>query len=253
MDKQRRITQYESRYLQDYGFEATMVAARQRLVLELLRKARPKVVLEISCGIDLLGRRVGEAGLAPDQWVIVEPAEKFHAAAQALTIPGTRVDAIRGFFEDSVDAIRGCCTRPPDFIICSGLLNEIAQPELVLNAAGNLLAPTGILHVNVPNAHSLHRRLARAMGIIETEDQLTERNRLLQQFRVYDFGALSELAGKTGFRVVDRGGYFLKPFTHAQMESLGGLLSDRLRDGLWQLGREMPELASEIYVNLQRA
>jgi hypothetical protein len=37
------------------------------------------------------------------------------------------------------------------------------------------------------------------------------------------------------------------------MESLGGLLTSGMLDGLWQLGREMPELASEIYVNLEPA
>jgi 2-polyprenyl-3-methyl-5-hydroxy-6-metoxy-1,4-benzoquinol methylase len=230
-----------------------MVAARQRVVVEALERRGPGVVLEVGCGIEMLGERVHAAGLPVEQWIIVEPNERFLHAARALKMGRTRVEVIHGFFEDSGEAVRRCWLRPPDFIVCSGVLNEIEEPAVILRAARALLAPAGTMHVNVPNAQSLHRKLAKAMGIIADEKQLTERNRQLAQFRVYDFEALTDLAAATGFRVVDRGGYFLKPFTHAQMEALGGLLSAAMLDGLWKLGRELPELASEIYVNLEAA
>lgn len=47
MEKRQRIAEYEKRYMADYGFEAVMVAARQRLILEVLGRIRPKIVLEI--------------------------------------------------------------------------------------------------------------------------------------------------------------------------------------------------------------
>ena len=251
MKKHERIAQYEGSYMADYGFEAVMVAARQRLVVDILARFKPKVVLEVGCGIDMLGARARQAGLSVEQWIIVEPGERFFNAAQALKMGETRLDVIHGFLEDSTEAIRQRCIRAPDFIVCSGLLNEIEQPEGTLTAAKRLLGSHGVVHVNVPNAYSLHRKLAKAMGIIETEKQLTGRNRQLAQYRVYDFDSLIALAGATGFRVIDQGGYFIKPFTHAQMESISGLLSEEMLDGLWRLGRELPELASEIYVNLE--
>ncbi len=253
MKKHERIAQYESRYMADYGFEAVMVAARQRLVLEILRATGPRVVLEVGCGIDMLGEKAHQAGLSMEQWVIVEPSERFCEAARALKMGKTRVDVVQGFLEDETEAIRQRCVRPPDLILCSGLLNEIEEPEGILRAARRLLGSPGVVHVNVPNAQSLHRKLAKAMGVIESEKQLTERNRQLAQYRVYDFDSLIELAGASGLRVIEKGGYFIKPFTHAQMESIAGVLSAAMLDGLWQLGREMPELASEIYVNLEAA
>jgi SAM-dependent methyltransferase len=253
MKKHERIAQYEGRYMADYGFEAVMVAARQRLVLEILRATSPRVVLEVGCGIDMLGARAHQAGLPVEQWIIVEPSERFCEAARALKMGKTRVDVIQGFLEDETEAIRQRCVRPPDFIICSGMLNEIERPEGVLLAAKRLLGSPGVVHVNVPNAQSLHRKLAKAMGLIENEKQMTERNRQLAQYRVYDFDSLIALAGASGFRVIEKGGYFIKPFTHAQMESIPGVLSEAVLDGLWQLGREMPELASEIYLNLEVA
>jgi 2-polyprenyl-3-methyl-5-hydroxy-6-metoxy-1,4-benzoquinol methylase len=253
MEKRQRIAEYEKRYMADYGFEAIMVAARQRLILELLGRFRPRTVLEIGCGVDMLGAQVTKECLPVEQWIIVEPAERFFNAAQSLKMGATRVDVIRGFLEDSIDAIRARCARAPDFIVCSGLLNEVEQPEGILRAARGLLGASGIVHANVPNAFSLHRRLARAMGIIETENQLTERNRKLAQYHVFDLDGLADLAAGAGFRVIEKGGYFLKPFTHAQMETIAGVLSDAMLDGLWRLGRELPELASEIYVNLEAA
>lgn len=253
MEKRRRIAKYEKRYLADYGFESVMVAARQRLVLELLGRIRPRIVLEIGCGIDMLAAQVAKAGLPLEQWVIVEPARRFFNAARSLRMGRTRLDVVHGFLEESTDAIRARCARAPDFIICSGLLNEIRRPDGILRSARSLLGKKGMVHVNVPNAYSLHRRLAKAMGIVRTEKQLTARNRELAQYRVFDMGGLIKLAERTGFRVVEQGGYFLKPFTHAQMEALSGILSRKMLDGLWQLGREAPELASEIYVNLKAA
>jgi SAM-dependent methyltransferase len=253
MDKHERIARYEDRYLEDYGFEAVMVSARQRLILDVLSRVSPRVVLEVGCGIDQLGGQVNKADLSIEQWIIVEPSEQFFNAARALKMERARIDVIRGFFEDSVAAIRERCVAAPDFIVCSGLLNEVEEPARILETARDLLSASGMVHVNVPNAYSFHRRLAKAMGMVQTEDQLTGRNRQLAQYRVFDFGSLIELVTKAGFRVVEKGGYFLKPFTHAQMESLGGLLTSGMLDGLWQLGREMPELASEIYVNLEPA
>ena len=228
-----------------------MVSARQRLILEFLRRVKPGIVLEVGCGIDMLGARVASARLGVEQWVIVEPNETFFNAAQALRMGRTRVDVIRGFLENSTSVVRARCIRAPDVIVCSGLLNEVENPEEVLEAARGLLNPVGTVHVNVPNAYSLHRRLAKAMGIVKTEKQLTERNRKLAQYRVFDSDALIDLVESVGFRIVEKGGYFVKPFTHAQMESISSIMSDKMLDGLWKLGREMPELASEIYVNLE--
>lgn len=45
----------------------------------------------------------------------------------------------------------------------------------------------------------------------------------------------------------------MKPFTNAQMASIQELLSPAMLRGLWQLGRELPDLASEIYINATKA
>lgn len=248
-DKHARISRYQDSYLGDYGFEAVMVAARRRAVLESLSRRQPRIVLEIGCGADLLSTHALAAGLPIERWVIVEPAEQFVRAAQAA--PRSRLDlrVVQGFLEDSVPSIQRECGEPPDFIILSAVLHEVSDPDAILRAARLLLAPGGTFHVNVPNAFSFHRRLARAMGLIADERSLGDRNQALAQYRVFDLPALVAVVEKAGFVVERSGGYLLKPFTHKQLESIPHLMTPEVLAGLWQLGQELPEWASEIYVD----
>ena len=248
MQKHDRIKTYASAYLGDYGFEAVMVEARQRLLLELLSDHQPARVLEAGCGADLLSEKAAAAGLPFDRWVAVEPAVDFFNIAAAYSQREPRLVARCGFFEDEVGVLLEQ-EATFDLVIVSGLLGELADPGAVLRAARSAAGKTGIVHVNVPNAFSLHRRLARAMGLISDEHAMSERNVVLQQHRNYDPASLRADVETAGLQVQEAGGYFLKPFTHAQMESVTKLFGAEILPGLWQMGRELPELASEIYVN----
>lgn len=252
-DKHARIGRYADAYAGDYGFESVMVAARQKMALEVIARHKPQIVLEAGCGSDLLVHRAAAAGLPVRLWVTVEPAEAFaRIAASAAPGPiGMRV--IQGFFEDSRDAALEACGRAPDLVLMAGLLNEVPNPARLVGAARALLEPGGVFHASVPNAFSFHRRLARAMGLIPQETARSLRNEALAQYHNFDLPELAALVRAAGFTVQDSGGYLMKPFTHQQMESLGQLTTPALLDGLWQLGRELPEWASEIYVTAQAA
>jgi hypothetical protein len=52
----------------------------------------------------------------------------------------------------------------------------------------------------------------------------------------------------TGLAVVREGGYLVKPFTNEQMQTISPQLGVAVLDGLYQLGKDHPELASEIYL-----
>jgi hypothetical protein len=59
------------------------------------------------------------------------------------------------------------------------------------------------------------------------------------------------MLAQTGFRVVDSGSYFVKPFTHAQMAAMldTGIIDGSVLDGLDALARDLPGFGSEIYAN----
>jgi dTDP-4-amino-4,6-dideoxygalactose transaminase/SAM-dependent methyltransferase len=250
--KEVRLRTYEDTYLGDAGFESNLLGARQQLILDLLQRERPRRVVEVGCGADMLARRAREEGLLAEQWVVVEPSRAFAQLARDAATEDASLVVVESFFEDSVPELLAIAGGLVDMVVLSGLLHELESPAVVLHAAREILSSTGLLHVNVPNAFSLHRRLAQAMGLIPDVHHPSERNRELEQFHVFDRESLRATVQDAGFIPEDEGGYFLKPFTHAQMLSIRGLLSPTMLQGLWQLGRALPDLASEIYVNARR-
>lgn len=247
----RDIAHYESAYLEDYGFEAVMVTYRHRLLLERLAFHVPRIVVEVGCGADLLYRHYLDQGGSVERWIIVEPGEQFANAAQCTMLPNLHV--IRSFFEEASAKVIAELPAAPDFIICSGVLHEVPDAALLLRAAASLMDAHTLLHVNVPNAGSFHRRLARSMGMLEDLKTMSLRNLRLLQHRVYDIDTLVRDLEAVGLRVTESGGYLIKPFTHAQMEQIVAVLDGEVLEGLFQLGKELPEWASEIFAEASKA
>jgi SAM-dependent methyltransferase len=222
-----------------------MVRVRQDSMLRLLPSGDELAVVEVGCGADLLVERAAQTHEFA-RWVIVEPNADFAAAARDQIGHDTRVQVVEAFFEDAAAETRVACGGSADVVICSGVLHEVSDPDALLRAAAGLLAADGQLIVNVPNAGSLHRRLALAMGLIADTAELSDRNARLGQPRVLDAAGLASLLVKAGFRVETSGGYLIKPFTHTQMAAIP-FLDDSIVAGLDRLGGELPDLASEIY------
>lgn len=139
------------------------------------------------------------------------------------------------------------CLPPPQLIICSSVLHEVPDVPRLLSAIASVMGEHTHLHVNVPNAASFHRRLAKSMGLIQELKAMSDRNQQLLQHRVYDREALEQDLHKAGLTITGSGGYLVKPFTHHQMETITPALGDAVLDGLYELGKENPEWASEIF------
>lgn len=245
MNKESRIHQYQENYRTQYGFEAEMVKYRRKFVMERLNAIKPKTVVEVGCGSELLYQHYYQEKGAVDQWIIVEPGTEFYCVASKSGL--VNLVAIQGFFEDAIPQIRAQLPTPPDMIIMSSVLHEVSSPQDLLKAAQRIMGEQSVLHVNVPNATSFHRMLAKAMGLIGNVNKLSARNLELLQHRVYDATSLRLDIEASGLEIVSEGGYLVKPFTHAQMQAIYPHIGDAVLDGLYQLGKEHPELASEIY------
>lgn len=247
----RDIHRYQAAYLSDYGFEGVMVRYRRRLLLERLHEICPRIVVEVGCGVEsLYGHYLAQAAPVAG-WIIVEPGEKFFRAASDSKWPNAQV--IHGFLEESVAEIRRRLPAAPDLVICSSLLHEVPDAQALLAAMAGIMGEKTLLHINVPNAASFHRRLAKAMGMIPDLKSMSQRNKELQQHRIYDLDSLTAEVAKAGMEVSDSGGYFIKPFTHAQMEAAVAAVGADVLDGLYEMGKEFPALAAEIYVEARSA
>lgn len=253
----RDLNEYAAQYKGDYGFERVMVEYRRRLVLERTAAARPRTVLEVGCGSELVAAHYPTADASFRKWIIVEPSSDFAKPAAAANLPNVVV--IEKEMESATAQVLDELGGPPDFIVIASVLHEVTDPAPLLQAAAALMGDKTRLHVNVPNGHSLHRELAVAMGLAQRVSDLSARNLTLLQHRVYTNETLRQAVEGAGLKVVDAGGFFLKPFTHGQMQIVGEALEKvgqsfgPILDGLDKLGRERPDTAAEIYVEAVKA
>ncbi|WP_295645190.1 methyltransferase domain-containing protein [uncultured Methylibium sp.] len=245
MSSARDIDDYQRAYAAS-DFEPTQALMRKRMLLELLARWQPRRLLEVGCGSDPLFAHYRDF----DRFCVVEPGAGFAQQATATADGDARVHVVQAFMEDAAGVL---AAERFDCILLSGLLHEVPDCQPLLAAVASLCGPDTRVHVNVPNARSLHRLLALEMGLITELHELSANQRSLQQPRTFDLDILGELCRRCGFEVQESGSYFVKPFTHRQMAQLQGvgLLDERMLSGLYGLERHVPGLGSEIFVNLR--
>ena len=242
----RDLVDYVEQY-RTLPFEPIQIEYRRKLVLAQVRRCVPRRLLEVGCGALPLF-----TDLPTDMEItVVEPAHAFSEHARQLASGRDRVKVVQGFIE-AVDL----GNAEFDMIILSCVLHEVPDPSAMLGALLHRCSSHTILHVNVPHARSLHRLLAVAMGLIPETTQTSEtQHRMQQRGAPYDARSLRAELSSSGFRVVDEGSLFVKPFTHGQMQTLidNGFMTRPILDGLDKLVDWLPELGSEIWAHAQRA
>jgi 2-polyprenyl-3-methyl-5-hydroxy-6-metoxy-1,4-benzoquinol methylase len=133
-------------------------------------------------------------------------------------------------------------------IIMSRILEHIEQPVSLLQRISEWLAPGGRLYIIVPNAHSLNRRIGKAMGMIQRLEELTERDQRVGHFRVYHRESLAADIVSAGMKPAHWDGIFLKPLSDAQVQDW----PPNLLDAFYVVGRDLPDWCTEIYVECCR-
>lgn len=152
------------------------------------------------------------------------------------------VTLIHSLFEDySPD-------RTFDDIVMFNILEHVQHPVDILKRAKGWLAPGGNIHIIVPNALSLHRRLGRAMGLNGDERALSAVDTSWAHRRVYTAETLMEDITTSGLVIEKLEGLLIKPLSSYQMKTW----DNTIFDGLYQLGKELPELCSGIYAKVLR-
>jgi hypothetical protein len=162
------------------------------------------------------------------------------------------VHIVRGFLEEVAEEIRST-VNALDFIVVSSLLHEVPDPHRLLGALRSLSGPQTVLHVNVPNVRSFHRLLALEMRLIKNLFEQSETERRFQRHTRFDQQQLRALCESVGFEVLRESTYFIKPFTHRQMERLidEGIVDANVVDGLVRMAKYAPDLGAEIAVELR--
>ena len=143
-----------------------------------------------------------------NEYLIIEGSPSLVAKARA-TDPNLKVKAM--LFEDLA------VEEPFDLVLALHVLEHVDQPLDILNLMKKWIKPSGEIIILVPNKNSIHRLLAKEMGLIENLDDLSPRDHLVGHQRVYDIEALKADVKKVGFEVSKECGFFLKPLPNSMM------------------------------------
>lgn len=243
----RNVDAYAESY-QTLPFESVQVKYRRRKVMELMGGGKHDSILEVGCGMEPLFRYYSDYQCM----TIVEPSEMFSGNAAKLAENYAKpIYIVKGNIEDKIEELKH---RQYDYIVISGLLHELEDPLGVLQEVRKLCNGDEVIHVNVPNAYSLHRILAYEAGLIPSVYAKSQQQKKMQQNSTFDLQSLVKLVEEAGFRVIEQGSYFPKVFTHGQMQTLmeNGILDERLLDGFYRMEKYLPQFGSEIYVQLKK-
>lgn len=245
----RNIKDYTDKYV-DEPFESTIVKIRKKTVIEQCKKYKHDHILEIGCGMDPFFVDFTDF----KRMIISEPGDLFADNAEKLAEDANyHVKIVRGFFENEIEKINELGIAL-DFIILSSVLHELDEPQKMLGAIKQLCTKNTIVHINVPNANSLHRLIAKEAGLIKDIHEQSAQMQKMQRRRTYDKDLLKEEVENAGFEILDEGSYFIKPFTHGQMQSCmdDGIIDEQVIQGLERVIKYLPELGAGIYVNVRK-
>ena len=132
-----------------------------------------------------------------------------------------------------------------DTIVMAHVLEHLSDPVEVCTRVYDWLSDSGVFLVSVPNAKSIHRLVAKEMGLLKNEYELNSRDHELGHYRVYDMDLLQQHLKNAGFKILDSGGIFLKPLSNRQIEDNW---TDEMIEGFYLAGKYFQEHCAEIYV-----
>lgn len=209
------------------------ICALEQLLQLANLQGHTQPILEMGYGTGLNLRELVERhGLHID---MVEGSEALCAQARALY--GERIGVFCSFFEHFTSK------KKYDHILAMHVLEHVDSPVQVLQQMRHALSPHGRIIALVPNALSLHRRLAVHMGLQEQLDTLSERDHLVGHQRVFTPNSLAASFTQAGFVIEQTFGFGIKLLPYSMMADW----SDELIRACVQIS---PDLPAELLGNI---
>ena len=132
-----------------------------------------------------------------------------------------------------------------DIILLGHVLEHVDSPRQILARAAKWLNPGGRFICAVPNCRSLHRQVAVIMGLLQTEQDMSDKDIHHSHRRIYSPESLRSEFTLAGLKIDFFGGYWLKPISDAQIEAHW---SPEMLDAFMVLGERYPDIAAEMVI-----
>lgn len=246
----RAIDNYWERYQEIYSFESVLSVFRERKAVEFIQSLGSKSarILEIGFGLRPIYKALSafgvytgiEPGLAPFKTILAEASTD------------DRIDLRHGFFNEWALELRNI---EFDAIVSIGVLQDVPEPRHFLQELAPLMGPKTLVYINVPNANSLHRVVGLHSGHLASMEDMSARQTSLEAKNLFTEESLIEIISSSIDNVVirDSGSFFVKPFTHPQMEEImsRGILGPEVMEGLYLSSGELNGFGAELFVTFQ--
>lgn len=233
---------YQLRY-EKLSFEDRLRKYRMEYVSDYLKKIPANRILEIGCGTDPIHLHF-EGFEVLD---LIEPGAYFFEYTEKMVRDDRRISIQNCFLDEAVLNHAGRY----DVIIIGGFLHEIDDPATVLAGVRAISNTDTVVITYVPNSHSFHRLLAFEAGLISSVDEFSDNDKTFGRRNVYSLDAFEALFKQCGFSIEKIDTYFVKPFTHSQMNTLleESFLNEELLKGLYGMGKYLPNFGCEIFLS----
>jgi 2-polyprenyl-3-methyl-5-hydroxy-6-metoxy-1,4-benzoquinol methylase len=246
----RNLDDYYKKYIEENFDHILSDYKKKNIEIELIRKLKSQKLVEIGCGVNPLFLDFESF----QELTIIEPAKGFcDFVNKKLRENYRHLQNKIKLIQKTVQQV-GPLYPSPDFIMCVGLLGEISDPTEIMDSIYAMTGPNTYVYVSAPNENSFHRLLAKEAGLIKDLNELSPEQVKFQRFHVFSKQKLIDICAGSGFKIVDSGSYFVKPFTHAQMNYLikNNIINTNVILGLGRMIKYMPELGAEVFVCLKK-
>ncbi len=232
---------YQLNY-QKLSFEDELRKYRMEYVADYLKTIKSTRILEIGCGNDPIHFYFNDFEILD----LIEPGEHFYEFTKSKVADDPRITIQNCFLEEANLRAK----NDYDVIIIGGFLHEIDNPEEVLAAVKNVANPQTRVITYVPNANSFHRVLALEAGFIKSNYEFSENDKAFGRRNVFNQQSIQSLFKHGGFDTVLSDTYFIKPFTHGQMNELmeSSFLNEELLRGFFKMSKYLPDMGCEIFL-----
>ena len=212
-NKQEKCKWYRGGYFNEYNF-----IVGQYQVQSVTENVKGNSLLDIACGDGMLTAKFCKKF----KRVVGVDASGSHIERAKKNCPEAE------FYESLIENFE--LKEKFDAVIMLDLLEHVIDPIFVLKKAASFLKKNGILIVHIPNALAVNRIIAKIMGTLSDEYELSPFDKKIAGHRrSYDINLLLRDIKKAGLKTVKTGGVFYKMLSSVQFDWL-------LKNGLWKKG-----------------